>query len=220
LTETTPEVTSHPLHEPSASRKLLAIDTSLGSVVAVNSEHQVSVAHSADPLGHAEVIGELITTACQEAGVELADISGVVMGVGPGSFTGLRVGMAAAHGFAMGRNVALLPLLSHEAIARAYFQTTGSGRIRVLQDARRKELFVSEWEAAAVPKLVGDVCVMPRNSYEAGDTDVWPTRVPAAYLIESALHRLRDGLPFADPSPMYLRDPDVRRPGAVKRVSR
>ena len=201
---------------PHSDEVLLAIDSSLGSVAAVSVGDGAAwqVAH-ADPLGHAENIGNLIIQALQLADVRAAQVTGVVMGVGPGPFTGLRVGMAAAHGFASGNAVPLLPVVSHE--GNAY--ELAVGEVRVVQDARRKELFISDWVRttdSAPPLLVTQPRVVPREGYEPTDHDVTPEAVSGIGLLAAALHKLQSGEPFAAPE-RSLRDPDVRPP--AKRVA-
>lgn len=194
---------------------LLAIDTSLGSVVAVNRGTQVWQLENRDPLGHAESIGALMSQVMQLAGLRSTDVTGVVMGVGPGPFTGLRVGMAAARGFAIGQAIPLLPVISHEGSAYA----AQSGRVRIVQDARRKELFVSDWQVGSFAQgsgknvqLLEAPRVVPRDGYQPGDNDQTPETVSAVGLIEAALQKLDSGAAFAEAAPLYLRDPDVREP--------
>ncbi|MEB4614281.1 tRNA (adenosine(37)-N6)-threonylcarbamoyltransferase complex dimerization subunit type 1 TsaB, partial [Leucobacter sp. M11] len=124
----------------------LAIDTAIGTSVAVGAAGRVVEAASADPMAHAEVIGELIARALAEAGVTGAEVTRVVAGMGPGPFTGLRVGIAAATAFARGRGLTPLPLLGHEAVALDAYALPGAGHtVTVLQDARRRELFRSRF---------------------------------------------------------------------------
>lgn len=107
---------------------ILGIDTSLGTAVAVADLDGVvhAEASSANPLGHAEVIGELLQQALAAAahgpiGATSAPapvaITHVAVGMGPGPFTGLRVGIAAARAFALGRGLPVVPVPSHDAIA-------------------------------------------------------------------------------------------------------
>ena len=93
---------------------ILGIDTSLGTAVAVVEPDGVVRAdvHSADPRGHAEVIGDLLVRALDDASVTAHDVTHVAAGMGPGPFTGLRVGIAAARTFALGSGARF--------IARAY----------------------------------------------------------------------------------------------------
>ena len=98
---------------------ILGIDTSLGTAVAVVEPDGVvrSQLESADPRGHAEVIGTLIERALAEASLRPSDILHVAAGMGPGPFTGLRVGIAAARAFALGRGIPVVPVVSHDAVA-------------------------------------------------------------------------------------------------------
>ncbi|MCJ0700428.1 tRNA (adenosine(37)-N6)-threonylcarbamoyltransferase complex dimerization subunit type 1 TsaB, partial [Frigoribacterium faeni] len=83
---------------------ILAIDTSAGTTVAVVDRDRGVLAErtESDTRRHAEVVGSLIESALAGAGVAPADLSAVVAGVGPGPYTGLRVGIVAARVFAFG----------------------------------------------------------------------------------------------------------------------
>ena len=98
---------------------ILSIDTSLGSAVAVVDLDGTVLAEvgTDDRLGHAEVIGDLMLRVLAEAGNP--EITHVAAGMGPGPFTGLRIGIAAARTFALARNALLVPVVSHDAIALA-----------------------------------------------------------------------------------------------------
>ncbi len=197
---------------------LLAIDTSLGSLAAVAADRGVVERRSADPLAHAEVIGDLVSEALAAAGLDRGDITHVVMGTGPGPFTGLRIGMAAARGFAIGAAVPLLPVISHEGVAYAeLFDKPLGTKIRVIQDARRKELFVSSWQLTdSGVTMTAQPAVVPRKGFAASDHDHWHEAVSGAGLIAVAKTRLATGGAFASADPLYLRDPDVRQPVPLK----
>ena len=124
---------------------LLAIDTSAGTSVAlVDLEAGIlAEASSDDTRRHAEVIGELIQLVLDQSGVAVTDLSGVVAGMGPGPFTGLRVGIAAARTFALGAGKIVVPVASHDAIA---FGATGP--VLVASDARRSELYWSTYSGS------------------------------------------------------------------------
>lgn len=98
---------------------LLAIDTSAGTSVAIVDRDAGVLAFrdSADTRRHAEVVGTFIIEALDEAGIAVTDLSGVAVGMGPGPFTGLRVGIAAARVFAFGAGKPVVPIVSHHAIA-------------------------------------------------------------------------------------------------------
>lgn len=205
-----------------AGRTLLAIDTALGTSVALGMNGVIYEASSDDPMRHAEAIGGLLAQVLECAGCDPASIEGVIAGVGPGPFTGLRVGIAAAHAFARGRELPLLPLQGHEAVALAMLEWGAApGDLRVVQDARRRELFVTEYGAldwAGLPLRTGGPELEERAVHSPRTGDVWPERIPAARLVQLAARRLAASRDFEEDRAVYLRVPDVRAPSAPKRV--
>lgn len=212
-------------------RVLLAIDTSIGTSVALGAGGRIHMAASDDPRGHAEAIGSLIARVFSESGVSPRDVTGVVVGIGPGPFTGLRVGIAAAHAFALGREVPVLPIQGHEAVALETLESLENGEtgdVRVVQDARRRELFVTEFsglDSDSIPARSADPRLVPRESGDLSSeavwsgTTVWPERIPAAALLRLAARRLAAERDFEPDRALYLRAPDIYQPGAPKRVS-
>lgn len=205
---------------------LLAIDTSIGTSVALAAHDRVvASAGSADERGHTEVIGSLIAQLFAETGTSPSDVEGVVVGIGPGPFTGLRVGIAAAKAFATGLGVPLLPISGHEAVAENALNDdiakpdTGA---RVLQDAKRRELFVTEYfgrDEAGLPKRVEGPYLLARADYVEEARDVWPEAIDASTLLWLAQVRLRSGRAFEPDQALYLRSPDVYPSAGPKRVS-
>lgn len=129
-------------------RVLLAIDTSAGTSVAVvdpSTRRVLAERETEDTRRHAEVIGPFLDEALRAAGITPADVTAVVAGMGPGPFTGLRVGIAAARTFAAAREVPFLPLVSHDAVAAGQH-----GPLVVLTDARRREVAWSAYDADGV----------------------------------------------------------------------
>src|SRR6187402_2317783 len=122
---------------------LLAIDTSAGTSVAIVDRDAGVLAerNSTDTRGHAELIGTFIAECLAESGVAVSALSGVVAGMGPGPFTGLRVGIAAARAFAIGAGKPVIPVVSHDAIAFGE-----AGPILVVTDARRREVYWTAYD--------------------------------------------------------------------------
>lgn len=195
---------------------LIAIDTSLGTSVALSVGDTVRSATSDNPMAHAEVIGSLIAQLLGD--ISPKQITGVVVGVGPGPFTGLRVGIAAAQAFALGIGAPLYPVISHDAVALEAIER-GADRVRVVQDAKRRELFVTEYERGTPFTRTADPRIVARADFAALPHDVQHDRVPAEYLIRAARETIRAGSTFAPAQALYLRAPDVKQPGPVKRVS-
>lgn len=205
---------------------LLAIDTSTGTSVAVvdNDRGIIAETGTAETMRHAEAVGESIRDALAAAGVVPADLSGVAAGMGPGPFTGLRVGIAAAHAFALGIDRPFVPVVSHDAVAWAWYRGGGSGPLQVVTDARRREFAVSEYDGLdgeLLPVRRSGPGLAPRDGVPAArgirfDTDLVPAGA-VGMLAELAFAAGR--LPLADDAPLYLRVPDVT-PSAGKRVLR
>lgn len=201
---------------------LLAIDTALGTSVALGVDGTVYEVSSDEPRGHTEAIGSLIARVLELSGASSASVTGVVAGIGPGPFTGLRVGIAAAHAFAVGRAVPLLPLQGHEAVALAVLEQGAAPAVRVVQDAKRRELFVTEYAGldwAGIPVREAGPELAIRADYSAASHEVWPERIPAARLVQLAARRLAVARAFEPDRALYLRNPDVYPPAAPKRVS-
>ena len=212
---------------------LLAIDTSAGSSVAVVDRDGGVLAErtEADTMRHAEVIGELIRGALADAGVAPAALSGVVAGMGPGPFTGLRVGIAAAKAFAFGAGRPVIPVVSHDAVAFERYSAGHTGALLVVTDARRRELYWSAYsgvDANGLPVRSGAPGLSRPDELPAvttAATGATPaTRYDAAAVSAGALGMLAElryanGLPFDADVPLYLRSPDVTLSHAPKRVT-
>jgi tRNA threonylcarbamoyladenosine biosynthesis protein TsaB len=207
---------------------ILAVDTSLGSAVAVVDADGRTVvdASSPDPLGHAEIIGTLLERALADAG----EITHIVAGMGPGPFTGLRIGIATARAFALGRGIPVVPVPSHFAAALSVIAPqTGSGidsdRFAIVTDARRREVAVSVFEgvdADGIPNLVEPTVLVPRAEADDrlhGIHAIEVSTLDAASLARVGICAVRAGRTLAGAEPLYLRQPDVTVPGAPKRVS-
>lgn len=199
---------------------LLAIDTSAGTSVAVvdrATRDVVATASSPDPRGHAEVIGVLLDEVLRSTDGGVASITGVVAGMGPGPFTGLRVGIAAARAVAAARRLPLHPVCSHDAVAEGRPAAT-----LVVTDARRREVAWSVYrdgERVAGPELARpDDLPAVVADYAALDR-IDAAEVSAASLALVAARMLDAGRATGPDQPLYLRAPDVTMPGAPKRVT-
>ncbi|HEY0813201.1 MAG TPA: tRNA (adenosine(37)-N6)-threonylcarbamoyltransferase complex dimerization subunit type 1 TsaB [Pseudonocardia sp.] len=214
---------------------VLALDTATPAVTAGVVEltadavvqRSVRVAH--DARKHAELLMPEVVAACDAAGIALREIDAVVTGVGPGPFTGLRVGMvtAAALGDALG--VPVHGVCSLDAIAQ------GSGNLIVVTDARRREVYWAAYDAAgrrvAGPDVDAPAALLDRipelgvTAAAGGSAEVTglPVTGPAApspaSLVAVAADALRSGVVPGPLEPLYLRRPDAVEPGARKRVT-
>lgn len=204
---------------------LLAIDTSTGTSVAVVDRDAGILAErsSAGTRGHAELIGGFIAACLHDSGVAVSDLSGVVAGMGPGPFTGLRVGIAAARAFALGAGKIVVPIVSHDAVAFG-----NPGPLLVATDARRNEVHWSAYSGvddAALPVRIDGPSLaraadLPSLADRFGGHRLIEARtVSAASLGLLAESLFANGRPFAADEPLYLRSPDVTISAGPKRVS-
>lgn len=202
---------------------ILAVDTSLGTAVALIDPDGTrrAEASTTDPLGHAEVIGALLAEVLDEAGA--ADIGHVVTGMGPGPFTGLRIGIAAGRAFALGRSIPVVAVPSHLGAAVAALETE-SGPFAIVTDARRREVAITVFDgtdADGIPKVVADTVLVKQvdaDAHLAGIRRVDVAALSAADLARVGARALAAGRTLAGDEPLYLRHPDVTLPGAPKKV--
>lgn len=226
----------------------LGIDTSLGTAVAVIDPDGVLRAErvSANALGHAEVIGTLLQQALDDAAVTAAlgtaatgtvpavggnTVTHVAAGMGPGPFTGLRIGIAAARTFALARGVAVVPVVSHDAVAlgillQAQLTDADPGRFAIVTDARRREFAYTAYDGLdddGLPVRVSEPALVPRDEVDDRLADLQAARldataVPAAMLALAASRAVAAGRMIGPAEPLYLRSPDVTVGHTPKRV--
>jgi tRNA threonylcarbamoyladenosine biosynthesis protein TsaB len=217
---------------------LLAFDTATPAVtVALHDGTSVLAERtSVDSRRQGELLAPYITEVLAEAGAAPADLSRIAVGVGPGPFTGLRVGVVTARvlGSTLGIDVVGVCTLDVLA-ARALRGADVGNSFLVATDARRREV---HWAAYTVegdravragdPQVSapGDVPVDGRPVVGRGAelyADVLGPRVgpldpDAAALAELALGELAARQPLLPPTPLYLRRPDAVVPGPPKPV--
>jgi tRNA threonylcarbamoyladenosine biosynthesis protein TsaB len=214
---------------------LLAFETSshFGSV-ALETERGVVVRGIATPREQTERLLTLTDELLAAAGIELADLSGIAFGRGPGSFTGLRVSAAVAQGLAAASGVALLPVSSLLCLAETAWREAGCERALVCVDAHMGEVYwafaerrggsveiVGEERLAAPSEVAapaGPWCAVGSGFASHADalaplaraaTKVLPELVPAAAgLLPQAKRDLEAGRRTAPAAalPVYLRE--------------
>jgi tRNA threonylcarbamoyl adenosine modification protein YeaZ len=202
------------------TRIVLAIDTATPAVTAgiVRVGETVEVLAEVvtlDARAHAECLTPNVLAALADCGLTMTDLTGVVVGCGPGPFTGLRVGMAtaAAYGHALG--VPVHGVCSLDAIGGLT-----DGDVLVVTDARRREVYWARYRdgirvdgpdvSAATDVPVGPVRAVAGSPEHAALFDL--PRVAATYPTSAGLVAAVtdwDGEPEAL-VPMYLRRPDAK----------
>ncbi len=130
--------------------KILALSTSTprGSAVVVEGRDVVGAGGYVDLQGHAERIFEAIDAALAAAGLDRSAVAALACDQGPGSFTGVRVGVASAKGIALGLAIPLVGVISLEAMAAAAFgegAATAADVVLAAIDAKKDEVFVAAY---------------------------------------------------------------------------
>ena len=221
---------------------LLAFDTAQGALSAAVTDGEGVLASSFEPRtrGHAEALMPLLETLLAEAALSFADLDALAVTVGPGTFTGLRVGLAAARGLALARSLPLVGVTTLEAIAEPAGAEADETSI-ALFDARRDEVYMQAFAPALAP-LTPPLLV----SLDEAMTHLPPGKLllvgTGAHLLASRLEaagrifRLSPAKPQPDavsigrialariavqgldafraaPEPLYIRAPDAKLPG-------
>ena len=130
--------------------KILALSTSTprGSAALVRDGEAVAAVAYADLQGHAERIFQAIDAVLEQAGERRGTLDAIACDVGPGSFTGVRVGVASAKGIAFGLGLPLAGVVSLEAMAAAAFGAGEAGAADVVLaaiDAKKGEVFLAAY---------------------------------------------------------------------------
>jgi tRNA threonylcarbamoyladenosine biosynthesis protein TsaB len=223
---------------------ILGIDTSAGTTVAVVDPDGVvrAAASSDDPLRHAEVIGTLLADVLAEAHATAAlgsgmpgaaaGVTAVAAGMGPGPFTGLRIGIAAARAFALARGIPVVPVVSHDAIAlevllHAALVDAEPERFAVVTDARRREAAYTVYDGIdddGLPVRATEPALAPRDELDGRLAELGARRhdasvVPGPLLALAAARALAAGRTIGPAEPLYLRSPDVTVGAPAKRVT-
>ncbi|MFC4786959.1 tRNA (adenosine(37)-N6)-threonylcarbamoyltransferase complex dimerization subunit type 1 TsaB [Nocardioides sp. MAHUQ-72] len=211
---------------------LLAFDTATPHVsVALHDGRDVLVELTAErPMKHGEQLAPLIEEALGRAGLTRGDLTGIAVGVGPGPFTGLRVGLVTARTLAFVLRIPVQGVCSLDVLAVEAVDTgVVTGEFVVATDARRKEVYLASYDAdgsrrhgpmvehpgAAATHLpvVGEGATLYPDSFPNA---VGPARPSAGWLARVVAGERAE---LHGPEPLYLRRPDAVAPGKPKPVS-
>jgi tRNA threonylcarbamoyladenosine biosynthesis protein TsaB len=216
--------------------KILAVDTALAacSAAVYNAERQKVLAAAFQPMatGQAEAIGPMVRGVMENSGMAFSSIDGIAATVGPGTFTGMRIGLAFARGLKLALGVPMFGITTLKAIAANVTSNPGARPIAVLIDARRGNVYSQVFSAKLDPlneplahslaeaaaRLSRDECWIigsgadlladageHRNLIRSQASDLPHASVVAAL----AAHETASEIP---PLPLYLRPPGASLP--------
>ena len=216
---------------------LLAVDTATPAVTVALHDGTAVVAESSqvDARRHGELLLPAVDRVLGDAGTGLDAVTGVVVGVGPGPYTGLRVGLVTAATFGSVLSVPVHGLCTLDALAYAAGRSGLEGPFAVATDARRKEVYWARYEdprtrvgepavdrpadiaeqLAGLPVVGAGAALYPDAFPDARG----PEHVSAGALAALAAERLAAGAQLLPPQPLYLRRPDAQVPKNYKVVT-
>lgn len=210
---------------------LLALDTATPAVTVAVADGADVLAErtSVDPRRHGELLAPAVAEVLRVAGIRVGDLTRIAVGVGPGPFTGLRVGLVTARTLGAALALPVVGVCTLDVLALQAVDEGLAGPFRVVTDALRREVHWAEYVTAGGLRRVqgphvdkpatlgwsGPAVGAGATTYAADFPGARDPQHPAA----AALCRwVARGLPLLDPDPLYLRRPDAVEPGARKPV--
>lgn len=210
---------------PAVTAAVAEIDGADGGGVAVRAERR-----TVDARAHAELLAPQVTAVLAEVGARPGDLAAIVAGLGPGPFTGLRVGLVTAAAMGQALGVATYGVCSLDALGLAS-ASGGPGRVLVATDARRREVYHGVYADGV--RLTGPGVDRPATLVGSADRAVGAgaltyaevlglpvdgeLRYPPAWALAAlAAGRVRDRAPGERLTPLYLRRPDAVEPAGRK----
>jgi len=211
---------------------LLAFDTATPAVTVALYDGQQVVAErtTVDAMRHGELLAPSIAAVLEEVGLVRQDLTAIAVGVGPGPFTGLRVGLMTARTLGAVLEIPVYGVCTLDVLAVEAVDTgTVDGPFQVATDARRKEVYLASYDRDGI-RLTGPDVVKPATVATEGPVvgrgavlyaesfpDGRGPENPSAGVLARVVAEERAEL--YDPEPMYLRRPDAAEPHKPKRVS-
>lgn len=217
---------------------LLALDTATDTVsIALHDATDVVAQHTVDAARrHVEALIPEIDALLRSQGLVARDLSGMAVGVGPGAFTGLRVGLVTARTLAHALAITCTGVLTLDSVAAAALDSGSVGAHEpfvVALDARRREVFWARYDQSR--RLTEPIASRPAEIAltEVADLTVvgditqnYPgvfarevAATPSAVAIARIALRLDERFDPLEPAPVYVRRPDAIEPGARKPVT-
>ncbi|WP_448552726.1 tRNA (adenosine(37)-N6)-threonylcarbamoyltransferase complex dimerization subunit type 1 TsaB [Thalassotalea montiporae] len=147
---------------------LLAIDASTEACsVAILKDDQVFSDFELCPQSHSIVLLPMVDNLLAKADAKLTDFDALVYGRGPGSFTGVRIGIGVAQGLAFAADLPTIGISTMQAMAQQAYEQEGKEAVSIAIDARMAEVYCSNWQLneQGLMALVGEERVLPPEQF-------------------------------------------------------
>lgn len=142
---------------------ILAIDTATEACsAALTYQGKTYLRYDVAPQAHTRLILPMCEALLLEAGCQLSDLDAIAFGRGPGSFTGVRIGIGIAQGLALGAGVPLIPVSNLQALAAGSVRRHQASAVFTVIDARMGEVYFAAWRwTPAGWELLSEEAVLP-----------------------------------------------------------
>lgn len=129
------------------SSRILAVDTATEACsVALLCDGEIISRFAFSPREHTQKVLPMVEEVLAQAGIKLNQLDALAFGRGPGSFTGVRIGVGIAQGLALGADLPMIGVSSLMALAQGVYRTTNSSRVLVAIDARMSEIYCAQYQ--------------------------------------------------------------------------
>lgn len=164
--------------------RLLAIDSATEFCSVAYTDGSVLLSRGEElPRQHSQQLLPYVNDMLDEAGVRLSDLDAIVVSQGPGSFTGVRIGVSIAQGLAFSQNLPLVPVSTLAAMAQACYELEGATQVLSAIDARMGEVYWGTYHLTdGLMVKMADECVCapeevsaPEDFVPENTTDSWMT---------------------------------------------
>ena len=156
--------------------KLLAIETSTDACsVALMIGNQVLSDHRVEKQKHGALLLPMVDALMAQAGIRAAELDALVYGCGPGSFTGVRIGVASAQGIALGADIGVVGISTLQSIAQGCYREYKEEGVAVSVDARMNEVYFCQYvlDEHKLMQAVVDEQLLSPHALEAMGVSCW-----------------------------------------------
>ena len=221
---------------------VLGLDTTLGACsAALYDSGRVEVLahrHEAMQQGHAERLAGMVEEIAGEAGINLGDLDRIAVTIGPGTFTGVRIGLSLARGMAVALGIPVIGVSTLQAIAANMGDNRDALPVSVIMDARRGAVYTQTFSATGEPLneaacvrlddlgshlVPGDHVIVGSGTTLVGDmSDKWHSGDVSPVPDSRVVAKLAAVLPVpkVSPAPIYLRPADAKQQKPLVKLER
>ncbi len=216
--------------------KILSFDTAMAacSAAVVDTDRALPLADAFQAMerGHAEALAPMVAGVIRASGLDFSQIDRIAVTTGPGTFTGVRIGLSFARGLGLARGIPVIGIDSLSAIAA---NEMADGHLLVVCDARNGDVYAASFDPArkliAGPRITtpaSAVADVPAHSLvigtaaravlaESGRSDLGVSSAGDVPVAAQFAHLAARAIPVGMPAPLYLRAPDAKPQAASLR---